>query len=364
MSVVSLPIARGVKGHVTELWYTRCPVPTASGVALEQKWLQAELAQLGITLSSVRASNDRGTRTSHYDHSLKGMFREGGNIPAIWARARGRNTAVVGLTWVPEQQLILARPDGKIREVADLRGKRLGLPQHGGHVVDHRWSMSLHGFLSALSLAGLGPQDVQFVDIKTPQTDLREKADGTLGDRATLGRPENAAVETLLRGDVDAIYAKGVSASQVLGRSLHRVVDLSTIDNPEVQINNGTPRPITVDRALVEERPDLVSRYLAVLLRTAEWAETHPDEVVRIVGGETGGDDAAVRGAYGPQLHRRLRPSLAKELIERLKIQKDFLRAWKVLPADFSVDDWIAPGPLAEAETIVAQTPSAVASQL
>jgi ABC-type nitrate/sulfonate/bicarbonate transport system substrate-binding protein len=352
MSIIELPAARGVKGHVTELWYTRCPVPTASGIALENKWLHAEFARLGIRLASVRAAQDRSTRSSHYDHHLRGMFREGGNIPAIWARAKGRNTAVVGLTWIPERQVILTRPDGKIRTVADLRGRTLGLPQHGGDVIDHRWSMSLHGFVSALSLAGLGPDDVRFVDITTPQTDLREAADGSLGNAQDLGQPELAAIAALSRGDVDAIYVKGVNAAEALALDLHCIIDLATIDDPAVQINNGTPRPITVDRELVDERPDLVARYLAVLLRTAEWAESHADEVVRIVGGETGGDAAAVRSAYGPALHRRLRPSLAPELIDRLETQKNFLRDWKVLPGDFSVPDWIAPRPLVEAEAL------------
>src|SRR6201996_6566557 len=105
MTVVDLAEARPAEDAVSELWYTRCPVPTVSGIALEQKRLQSSFAQLGIPLSSVRAASDRDTRTSHYDHRLRGMFREGGNIPAIWARAQGRETAVIGLTWVPERQI-------------------------------------------------------------------------------------------------------------------------------------------------------------------------------------------------------------------------------------------------------------------
>ena len=72
---------------VSELWYTRCPVPTASGIALELGWLAHEFDRLGIRLSSLRDSDAADVRLAHFSHSLPGLFREGGNIPAIWARA-------------------------------------------------------------------------------------------------------------------------------------------------------------------------------------------------------------------------------------------------------------------------------------
>jgi len=58
------------------IWYTRCPVPTTSGIAQHKQWLQNEFARHGITLDSIRASQDRAVRESHFRHSLAGSFRE------------------------------------------------------------------------------------------------------------------------------------------------------------------------------------------------------------------------------------------------------------------------------------------------
>src|ERR1700678_4374487 len=92
---------------VHELWYTRCPVPTASGIALDLGLLRDEFAKSNISLQFIRDSEDPRVNISHFDHSLPGLFREGGNIPAIWARSEGRDTVVVALTWIDEFQAIL-----------------------------------------------------------------------------------------------------------------------------------------------------------------------------------------------------------------------------------------------------------------
>jgi ABC-type nitrate/sulfonate/bicarbonate transport system substrate-binding protein len=35
-----------------QLWYTRCPVPTASGIAIHHGWINEEFAKDGIAVSS------------------------------------------------------------------------------------------------------------------------------------------------------------------------------------------------------------------------------------------------------------------------------------------------------------------------
>ena len=70
------------------LWYTRCPMPTASGLAIEMGWLDEEFAPDGIEVLSLRAAASRKTRESHFDHSQDNSFREGGNTPPIWSYSR------------------------------------------------------------------------------------------------------------------------------------------------------------------------------------------------------------------------------------------------------------------------------------
>jgi sulfonate transport system substrate-binding protein len=331
----------------TTLWYTRCPVPTTSGIAQHFRWLHAEFAQQGIALESIRASSDPAVRESHFDHSQPNMFREGGNAPPIWARANGAETAVVGITWVDEEQLILVRHDSPLRTLADLKGSRLGLPrQRSGAHVDVGRALELRGLLTALRRAGRARDQVTFVDVDSASAELRERAEPT-----TLARHPTAAA--LLAGEVDAIYAKGaVSATLVAQHGLRALVDFNTYDDAQVRINAGTPRPITVDRRLALERPEIVARYLAVLLRTAEWAAEHPDEVVQAIAQETASTPAAVRQGYGPQLHRRFEPRLDADYLRALESQKAFFLAEGFLARDFDFADWIVPGPLARAREL------------
>ncbi len=96
------------------LWYTRCPVPTGLGIALQQGWLEAALRADGTSLRSLRESDQEAVRESHFDHTLQNSVRHGGNIPALWARAAGRETRVIGLSWSDETQLILTLPGSGI----------------------------------------------------------------------------------------------------------------------------------------------------------------------------------------------------------------------------------------------------------
>jgi len=331
----------------TTLWYTRCPVPTTSGIAQHLRWLHTEFARHGIALESIRASSDPAVRESHFDHSQPNMFREGGNAPPIWARAGGRDTAVVGITWIDEEQLILLRADSPLRTLADLKGSRLGVPrQRVATHVDVGRAQDLRGLLTALRLAGLARDEVTFVDVDSADAELREHSEPT-----TLKRHATAAA--LVAGEVDAIYAKGaVSATLVAEHGLRALVDFNTYDDPSVRINAGTPRPITVDRTLALAHPEIVARYLAVLLRTAEWAAGHPDEVVAAIAAETASTPAAVRQGYGPELHRRFEPKLTHEYISALEAQKDFFLAEGFIAKDFDFASWIVPGPLALAREL------------
>ncbi|MFM2088457.1 MAG: hypothetical protein RLZZ237_3326 [Pseudomonadota bacterium] len=326
----------------TELWYTRCPVPTTSGIAQHFRWLHNAFAQQGITLASIRASADPAVRQSHFDHTHPNMFREGGNAPPIWARANGQNTAVVGITWVDEEQVILVHPDSPVHTLADLKGRRLGLPkQITSEHIDVGRAQDLRGLLTALSLAGLRRDDVQFIDVATDDSGgLREQVEHTDVRR-------HATSEALLAGQVDAIYAKGaVSATLIARHGLRAIVDFNQYDDRLVRINSGTPRPITVDRTLALEHPQLVARYLAVLLRTAEWAHAHPDEVVSAIAAETASSVEAVRRGYGPELHRSFEPRLSDDYVHALELQKNFFRDEGFLAADIDFAAWIVHEPL------------------
>ena len=335
-----------------DFWFARCGGATASTVAIQQQFLQGEFAQDGLRVASVQESDNREIRDSHFDHRIPSMFREGGNIPPIWAKASGKDTVVIGITWVDEYQAIVTRPDSGIRTIADLKGRRLGIPNHEGSLIDFPRGMAVHGFVTALGLVNLTPKDAEFVDIRAEAVDHRERRKD---ERRTSGA---FPVQALLRGEVDAIYLKGsFGYAEVARYQLHQVVDLNSYSDPTVRINNGTPRPITVGREFLRQKPELVTRYLAVLLRTAKWAETHAGDVRRAIALENQTSEEEVVIGYGNDLHLRLTPKLSEEYIVALEIQKNFLRDYDFLPNDFDFRSWIAHEPLLEAQKLVASYP-------
>lgn len=104
------------------------PGATTSALALRKHWLQDEFAQGGTVLRSLSDAASRDIRLAYYHHGQSGLLREGANVPAIWARASGQQAVVVGITWVDEYQGILSLAGGKVRDLSDLKGRRLGLP--------------------------------------------------------------------------------------------------------------------------------------------------------------------------------------------------------------------------------------------
>lgn len=342
----TLPLPSATK--LEQLWFTRCPVPTASGIAYTLGWLTEEFAADGLPVETLQHARQLGHH--HYDHQLPGLFREGGNVPALAARAAGAPSRLIGLTWIEEWQTILVRPDSGICSAADLKGKRLALPAWGANRPGSiARAMSLHGYKGALSLAGLSFDDVQLVEVAlqsqddapTPQQGLQRLWSG---------------LDYLVRGEVDAVYVKGAAAADAARRlGLVVGIDLDQIADPRNRINNGTPRPITVHQSLLDEHFELVVRFLAQTLRAADWARDNRDGLLRILQDETRAGAQGVDEAYRGDFHTTLAPDLSAERLAYLDIQKTFLNLHGFLEADFALADWVDPRPLQVAQQLLAE---------
>lgn len=330
-----------IQNSLSQIWYTRCPVPTPVGLATQLGLLEATFADEGIQLRSIIDDPDPRIRSSHFDHHLPFSFRHGGNVPPIRARSDGAGTRLVGITWTDEFQAILTLPDSGITTTADLAGRRFGVPHRPAGIVDFMAATALKGLESALSLAGIPEDQVQIVRIAQHQTVLEEHASTRL--YGLRGRhPYAAEITALIRGEVDAIYVKGtggISAANLLGA--HTVAEFGFHPDPKIRINSGSPRILTVDDRLAEERPDLVTRLLETLIRAGDWASAHPEETRRFVARETGSSEEAVLAANGPDLHHHLGIGLDPDLIDAIGHYKDFLFRRGFLTDDFDIRDWL-----------------------
>lgn len=356
-----------------EIWFTRCPVPTATGIAYKLGWLTEAFEADGITLRTLQEGRtDLGRH--HYDHRLPTLIREGGNMLAFAARAQGEPTKLVGLTWIEESQLILARPGSGIASAADLKGKRLALPSWNNNPIPSHVrgtsiarGMSLAGYKGVLASAGLTFDDVELVET----LDRRRRTSGGPGRDADPSQVQSATdqgvgglwpFQALVDGTVDAIYVKGAAAlDQAKANGLVVAIDLDRLPDPRFRVNNGTPRPITVHQDLLDNHFDLVVRFLAVTLRAADHVAEQPQVLRDILKFETAGSDEAVDHAYA-QLHQGLRPTLDAERLALFAQQKKFLFAHGFLDADFALSDWIDPRPLEAAIALNANLAQLVAA--
>lgn len=330
---------------VSTIWHTRCAAPTPVGIAARLGYLDESFREAGVTLKSVVDSPDSAVRQSHFDHTLDWSFRHGGNVPAIRARSEGRRTRLIGVTWTDEFQAILTLPETGVRTILDLEGRRFGLPRRPPGIVDFMRASALKGLQSALSLEGLRIEDVEIVDI--PADSVLPGQDGPALFGLTRRQAYGEEIAALIRGDVEAIYVKGtagIAVANLIGAI--EVVEIGFHPDPMIRINAGSPRVLTVDERLADERPDLVARLLDTIFAASAWARTHPDEVRRLVAVETGASEEQVLAAHGPNLHRRLGLGLEPELVAAVGHFKDFLRDFGFIAADFDVAQWIDRRPL------------------
>lgn len=339
-----------VQNKLETLWYTRCPVPTGLGIAVQRGWLGQHFANHAVAVKSLRESNDKAVRDSHFDHTLQNSVRHGGSIPAIWAYSSGRKTRLIGLSWADEVQLLLTRHDSGIREVQDLKGRRFGIPKNADALIDFSRAQAIRGLENSLRLQGLEVADLTLVDTVRSDvqgTDVQPAAGQTVagtqtfGDRQRGGR--NAELVALLRGEVDAIFLKGAHAAQIAQDfDLHVIFDVGSHPNPLVRANNGTPRTLTVDEQLLNNHGDYVADIVEQVLKAEAWSKQHPEETRQYLARESNSSEYWVVKAYGDDAHLRLNTNFDPLSVQALQDLSDFLYRWQFIPQQISVQDWIS----------------------
>lgn len=336
----------------TSLWYTRCPLPTATGIALDTGLLQNTMRLIGYEFKPIEASAKANAQQSHFTHNLSKLFRHGGNIPPIWSRSQGANTALVGISRVNEYQAILALPDANIRCVQELRNKRLGLPVRTSGEIDFWRAMCLRGFESALRTADMTLADVEIVELPVDEhyIDPAGKEGGEaswMWSGTSRARRQYSETFALIRGEIDAIYTSGAMGAQLHAMLQAEVVfDLRAHGDPAMSVNNQYPTVLTVDRTLAKEHPEIVSAYVKTLDQATQWAGDHLDTTHRIWAREVGAPEEWIPRAYGQAEVGHMRVSLDAQVIDLLEEQKSFLLRHHFIDDDFSIEDWIDPVPM------------------
>ena len=132
--------------------------------------------------------------------------------------------------------------------------------------------------------------------------------------------------------------------------------DLQAQDDPALKINNITPAALTVSGALLDDRPDLVARYVASTLRAARWATENAEQTRQIIAHEVGIAQDFVPPGYPSEIHATLEPTLDENLVAAIESQQAFLLEHGYIANGFDVREWIDERPLRAAHELLATT--------
>jgi ABC-type nitrate/sulfonate/bicarbonate transport system substrate-binding protein len=252
-------------------------------------------------------------------------------------------------------QPILALPESGIRDVRDLRGKRLLVMTRPESEIDFWQAVTLRVYETALAAADMSLDDVTLVRVPSARPDV-VRADASANNPRSLWPLQAMSAlnrETLLplvRGEVDAAASQGHNAMQLaalLGATI--VFDQAALPGAQERVNNDVPDALTVSADLLDDEPDFVIDVLAALLETEAWARGHETEAVKLLAPELNIAEQLLGIAYGGAIGPGAALDLSVERLEAIGAQKEFLLRHGFITRDFDLDRWVDPQPLAAA---------------
>ena len=335
----------------TRIYYTRCPVPTAAGIAFQRRMFDPVFAGSGYEVHDIRELGP-AHRDAHYTHSIENFFREGGGGPPIWARANGVDSALLGITFMEEVLGIFVRADDLAESMTDLAGRRFALPVWPRLVFNFWRFAAWQGIASALRVHAMAESDVRFVDVTEPWSP-HERRNVRRSDAPPDSRCEyRNQLKALVEGEVDAIFGKGPEVALLEREAkgqIRLLYDLRSAPSVADRVNNSTPRLLTTSRALVEEHPEAVIRYVQTLIRAARWARDNQDEAGGLIARECSVQTQEVPRYLETDYAEKLLPAMTDDLLETVTVVKAALYERAFIGSNFALDEWIAPEPLVEA---------------
>jgi len=317
---------------INEIHYTICPVGNASYIAVNKNFIKGGLEKLGVTPIRLQTLEPELHKT-HFTYQNDILFREGGNIPPLWAKSNDAEVVLIGLAVLAQKQYILVRADSDIDTIEHLRKRKIGIPVHNNAVIDFHRASAEHGFKIALAARGVSEKEVDFVE-------LHEKGD-FLSKSWGIQKIGFIEAEALDGGKADAIYVRSTRSQELLDTGKYKAI-FEIHSNPGLlaPINNEQPNTLTVSRRLAEKRPEVVVEFVRQVIIAAEWAKTHYAEVLNLFAEQTFGTPGQVASAYSPGFHKILTPNLSEESLSLLEGQKRFLFDRGYLKKDFPLEKW------------------------
>jgi len=335
-----------------EVYYTNCPLISASNVDQELGWTAEEFAKIGVEFAYFR-SRPETDWYPHYIHNQDNLIRFGGLFPPIDVMADKRRTRLLGLTHVPfEGGCLMVRAKDNLFRMSDLKGKKIGITKSLNTLKNDWWRIQEHqGILSMLRMNGMTEKDVKLVDFPYPD-DWYDDPDMLMpmvnpswwqlkrDHKHDLAfRPLETA---LLEGKVDAIYSqsKVFQHIQEATGEMAAIEDLSQYPDWRLQVAN-IPAIITCTDVMANEHPELVVAFMKGMIRVGRWSNQHKRAAAAILNKQTYylDEEDTYRGIKNVDMV----PNLSAQNLTMVNIGKEFMLKHGYIKNDFDVNKWAAP---------------------
>ena len=341
-----------VKLNWKEVYYTNCPLVSASNVDQELGWTREEYKKLGVKYSFLRSCRENDWYP-HYIHNLDNLIRFGGLFPPVHVQADVRRTRLLGVTHAPrEGGCMLVRSRDDIYRMDDLKGKKIGLSKSLNTIKCDWWRIQEEqGIELMLRLNGMTRDDVEIVEFpyaddwyNKPQmldpmdnaSELWLKRDHK---RDLAFRPLETALE---KGIVDAIYTQShvFQYLQEATGKFKAIEDLTRYPDWTLQVAN-IPATITCSDVMAEKHPELVVTFMKGMIKVGRWSNEHQHAAAAILDKQTFYLD--VEDTYKGIQKIDLVPNLSPQNLASVEIGKDFMLSHGYIKNDFDVQKWAAP---------------------
>jgi len=341
-----------VKLDWKEVWYTNCPLVSASNVDQELGWTREEFKKIGVKYDYFRNTRENDFYP-HYIHNLDNLIRFGGLFPPVAVHADVRRTRLLGVTHVPhEGGVMLVRAKDEIYRMSDLKGKKIGLSKSLNKIKNDWWRIQEHqGIELMLRMNGMTMDDIKLVEF--PYADDWYNDPGMLeplynpsdlwlqrDHKHDLAfRPLETALE---KGVIDAMYSQSKVLS-VLSEATGKfaiIEDLSRRPDWRLQVAN-IPAAITCTNEMAEKHPELAVAFMKGMIRVGRWANEHKRAAAAILDRQTYYLD--VEDTYRGIKDVDMVPNLSPLNLAAVEVGKNFMLSHGYIKKDFDVHEWAAP---------------------
>jgi ABC-type nitrate/sulfonate/bicarbonate transport system substrate-binding protein len=336
-----------------EVYYTNCPLVSASNVDQELGWTKEEFKKIGIQYAYLR-SREENNWYPHYIHNMDNLIRFGGLFPPVHVHADIRRTRLLGVTHAQrEGGVMIVRANEDIYRMTELKGKKIGLSKSLNTIKTDWWRIQEEqGIELMLRVNGMSRKDVEIVEFPYP--------DDWYDNPAMMGPPmENPSelwlkrdhkhdlafrpLETALeKGLIDAMYMQTGPLQQLTEATgkFKSIEDLSRYPDWTLQVAN-IPAAITCSDVMAEKHPELAVTFMKGMIKVGRWANEYKRAAAAILDKQTFYLD--VDHTYEGIKHIDMVPNLSPQNLASVEIGKNFMLSHGYIKNDFDVQKWAAP---------------------